>query len=196
MRTLGTILLILFLQSCDSTKSKISNESLGQIDSPDKVVEDFYHWYLDNYYNTDYKIITPQEKIKDGKLYLDTVDYMSTIRSSKFFSQKYINGQIELFKICDEGLRNIKIQDYEECACSPADMVSNCDFMLYYNWLYHQGEETKDILIKETKILGPSATVDIELLSNKGDKKCYQDLRLTLDKENGDWRISDIANAP
>ena len=121
---------------------------------------------------------------------------MSTIRSSKFFSQKYINGQIELFKICDEGLRNIKIQDYEECACSPADMVSNCDFMLYYNWLYHQGEETKDILIKETKILGPSATVDIELLSNKGDKKGYQNLRLTLDKENGDWRISDIANAP
>lgn len=196
MRPLRAILFTLLLHLCDSTKAEISSRSIEDIVSPDKVVEEFYHWYLDNYYNNDYKIITPQEKIKDGKLYLDTAGYMSIIRNSDFFSQKYITGQIELFKICNEEISNIRIQDYEECACSPADMVSGCNFMLYYNWLYHQGEETKDILIKETKIHGSSATVDIELLSDKGDTKGYQNLRLTLDKENGDWRISDIANVP
>lgn len=196
MRFIGTILLILFIQSCDSAKSKTPNSSLGQIDSPDKVVQDFYHWYLDNYYNPEYRIITPGEKIKDGQLYLDTTTYMSIIRSSGFFSQKYIVGQIGLFKSCDEELRKIKLKDYEECGCSPADMVKNCDFMLYYNWLYHQGEDTQDIIIKEKKVLTDNATVDIELLSRKGDNKGYQKLRVTLDKDNGEWRISDIANAP
>lgn len=196
MRFIGTILLILFIQSCDSAKSKNTDNSLGQIDSPDKVVQDFYHWYLDNYYNPDYRIITPEEKIKDGQLYLDTTTYMSTIRSSGFFSQKYIMGQINLFKSCDEEIRKIKLKDYEECGCSPADMVKNCDFMLYYNWLYHQGEDTQDIIIKEKKEQTDNATVNIELLSRKGDTRGYQKLRVTLDKENGEWRISDIANAP
>jgi len=196
MRTIGTILLILIIQSCDNAKSKTLDNSLGQIDSPDKVVNDFYHWYLDNYYNPEYRIITPGEKIKDGQLYLDTAAYMSIIRGSGFFSQKYIAGQIRLFITCDEEIRKIKLKDYEECGCSPADMVKNCDFMLYYNWLYHQGEDTEDIIIKESKVQTDNATVDIELLSKKGDNKGYQNLRVTLEKDNGSWRITEIANAP
>lgn len=87
------------------------------------------------------------------------------------------------------------MKDYEECGCSPADMVKNCDFMLYYNWLYHQGEDTEDILIKESNVQTDKATVDIELLSKKGDEKGYQNLRVTLEKDNGLWKIVEIANA-
>lgn len=195
MRIIVTILFILFTQSSDNAKSNTLDKSLGQIDSPDKRVRDFYHWYLNNYYHSEYRIITPHEKIKDGQLYLDTTAYMSIIRSSGFFSQKYIVGQIRLFKTCDEEIRRIKLKDYEECGCSPADMVKNCDFMLYYNWLYHQGEDTEDILIKERKVQTDKATVDIELLSKKGDEKGYQNLRVTLEKDNGLWKIVEIANA-
>jgi hypothetical protein len=189
------ILTSVVLFSCDNQNETETLTSSKTAASPETIVKNFYHWYLDNYYINNGHIITPIEKIENEKLYLDTSKYMGIIRKCGFFSKKYITEQITIFTACSKELSKISLQEYNECGCSPANLVKNCDFMLYYNWLYHQGESTEDIRVLKSKVTADKAIVEIELLEKKGDKEGYFDIHVLLDKEKDEWKISEIKNA-
>lgn len=197
MRVFALIFILSIQLECSNRKnpgSETSNLS-GTIEAPDKVVSDFYKWYLDNHYNVDHKLIPPNPVMKNGQIYLDTAEYMLIVRKCGFFSERYIKRELEIFRQCNEDLQRVDVKKVEECGCSPAQFTTRCGFVFAYPWLFHQGEDTNDTSIRQFAILGDSASVDIDLLMKKADTTSrYQTLRVILLKEVRGWKIEEIEN--
>lgn len=188
MKKLYYTLTAIFVFSCSLEKKNVYEA--------EETVTDFYAWYLDGYYNND-KNIELSFVNNNGITTLDTSVYFNKIRESGFFSEKYIENRKIQIEPCIKLVNKLPPEEVKNYDGNPAELIKGleCNFLFYYNFLFHQGEGVDDIRIK-TLILNPKkkneVTFIIEQLFEK--KPNGFQLKIILEKE-GKWRIVNILSA-
>lgn len=162
----------------------------------EKTAIGFYTWYLDDYYNNERNIELNFVR-SNGITTLDTAIYFDKIRRSGFFSEKYIENKKARIKPC---LREINKLDWEVIKNydgNPAELIEGieCNFLMSYNFLFHQGEGT-DAIELHTLILNPKNEDAVVIIANQLFEKEFNGFKLKISLEKKDvWLITDITSA-
>ena len=157
----------------------------------EKTVTDFYSWYLENYYNNENNIDL-EFVIINGIQTLDTGNYFGVIRESGFFSEKYIESRKAQIEPCLKSINKIDTNKVQSFDGNPAELIkgTDCSFLFYYNFLFHQGEETIGVNVYKSEINNSSAQIYLNQLGGNNKPNGFK-AKVLLEKE-GKWRITSI----
>jgi hypothetical protein len=162
------------------------------LNEPEKVVSNFYNWYLkDIYLKKD--VESPDIILKNNIYQIDPSNHIKFLKDSGYFSDLLYKNELPMYEKCDKKLKEVKVEDVKREGDFPPDHVdgNDCSFLSYFIWTGGQGETFDD----KIKIL--NSTIDTNkaevLVVIKSYGKDYSYPQVTLLKENGKWKISDIS---
>lgn len=155
--------------------------------------ESFYGWYGSMTVSREIEIFNPQfVRTPDGMTTLDFSTYRKGLKRHNF-TEELIEKRIKNFDKCVDNLRSIAYEDYlkfrdldqfEEISC---DFSNQYEFVGGMEWI-NGGDLTNIEWIDEM-----TAKATISIYSILHDKKNpHGDRTITLTKEKGKWKISDI----
>jgi len=163
--------------------------------TPQEIALNFYKWYLKNHYEQGGIYETPSIEMDENKtFYLDYENYKSSIKSTRYFSEKYFENNLQIYKDCEKALLNVNYEDVQECGCNPAEFTErNCVFSFYYVWTNGQGESLNTATLGSSKVNENNAVIIINV-GYKGEEQNYEYSKpnVYMIKENGKWKISKI----
>jgi len=198
---LSFLLCNLVLLSC-ADKIKTSNSEISVVNDtitfaakyvdPESVVQNFYKWYLSSIYLK--KSVEAPEVIltKDSVYELDASKHLEFLSECGYFSSKFYENEIQLFKKCDEQLKKVDVKQVEESGGLALDFVGNedCSFMNWKAWTGGQGEILNTVKIASSYINDKLANVVVAIGDSTGF--VYSTPNVTLIKEDREWKISKI----
>ncbi|MBL3658992.1 DUF5991 domain-containing protein [Fulvivirga sediminis] len=197
------IYLFPILLSCNTTVKETQerpNEINDIQNNYSEVVEDFYSWYLNQYYNKKNKnpFIPKYQKTGNGKIGLNVSDYSSRLDQVPHLSESFKESLIKKCKECN----NLMLESLELNSFDPeydADFYLGknkdykCDFLRKDIILGGQGEAVTAIKINEveiTKVDNQRLVHAYSLIDNSIFS--YLDI-LVENNENGDYKIDSIS---
>lgn len=186
------VVALLFINSCQDNETNRFSKPIA------KTVTDFYTWYLDGYYNNE-KNIELSFVNSDGISSLDTFVYFNKIRESGFFSEEYINNRKIQIESCLLEINKLDWGVVKNYDGNPAELIKGieCNFLMAYNFLFHQGETVKDVEVEvimlDTEDVNKVVVVAEQLIEKDGKSNGFKML-VTLVKEDK-WKITDISSA-
>ena len=201
------LLLTLFLLSCkddtnenlEYTKAKTVKDATNHKlnlnnETPELVAFNFYKWYLKDIYLKKY-VESPEIKLnKDSVYVLDTKKHKKFIEENSFFSKSFYDNEELTFRNCEKKLVKVSWKEVEKSgAINPADFLdgNECDFTKYMVWTNGQGEIINKVDYGNCTMRGKYAYVTLKL-SDSLAQNFYSKPKITLIKENGDWKILKI----
>lgn len=164
------------------------------INEPQEVAFQFYKWYLKDIYLKK-TVETPDIILsKDSTYVLDATNHKNFLKSSNYFSEKFYDNEIGIFKDCANKLKLVNWKEVEKTGTvNPAEFVSgnDCDFTHYMIWTNGQGETINKVKLEKFEINGKFATVHLKLLDSlRGG--FYSKPKVTMINEKGNWKILKI----
>lgn len=186
MKKLILILFVVILVSCNSKEKEIAKPLTETIISEEKADEkvavDFYKWYAsdDNIQNFDV-----MKELKDSTDFyaidFEKVEkYLDAFKKTGFVSDRYLNGQHNYFKECEEEFKK-----------NPAN--DGPPYGLDYDLIMHSQDYDDDLAntdkIKVVEIYRKPTESKLKLLFFAGGK-----IDVTLSKTNEKWLIDKIEN--
>lgn len=176
------------------TTPKTSINSIKTEDEPQAVALNFYKWYLKDIYLKKY-VESPEITLTKDSIYvLDATKHKEFLQTSGYFSPKFYDNEITVFKNCENKLKFVKWKEVEESgAINPADYVegNECNFTFYQVWTNGQGETINKAEIDKYSTKGDTSLVVIKL-SDSLQGGVYSKPYVSMVKENGKWKISKI----
>jgi hypothetical protein len=204
-KKLIVLLLTLFLLSCkDDNKRAIENKqavtekdtitSKLNIETPESVAFNFYKWYLKDIYLKK-NVESPEVKLNKDSIYvLDTKKHKKFIEENSFFSKSFYDNEELTFRNCEKELIKVQWKEVEKSgAVNPADFIdgNECGFLNYMVWTNGQGEIINKVEYDNCIIKGKYAYVTLKL-SDSLQQNFYSKPKVTMIKENGNWKILKI----
>jgi len=186
-------LISLFPKYSYSQSNNINNylsiNEKNELNDPEKIVLNFYRWYIKNIYLKK-NVEGPIAKLISNNIYeLDATEHIKFIKSAGYFSTSFYKNEIAKFDSCSECLKNTDLKliadegfDILDCDC--------CNFLNSMIWTGGQGEEITTANIIKSEISSNSALVIVVLGLTDDDKYSYPNV--TLLKENNKWKIDNI----
>lgn len=173
-----------FLIFFEKDKSKVLNE-------PEKVTLDFYRYYLKDIYNTNDSVESPSAKLNSNGIYqLDTSEHVKFLNESVYFSSTFYENEIPVFEKCNEDLKTVTVEEVTDAGTFPEEFADACDFVFYHQWVGGQGEELNTVDIVKSEVAQEFAKVTVVVGNRESGPYSYP--IVTLKKEIGGWKISDI----
>ena len=173
-----------------------SNKALNE---PEKVAYDFYQYYLTNIYGKNEKFEFPDDKLNNDGIYqLDLTEHIKLLNESGFFSPQFYENEKPEFNLCNEGLKTVSVKEVNDALFGqfPEHFVKNggCGFMRGYRWVGGMGETLDIVNVVKSEISGDMAKVTVVIGQKEDDRYSYNYSYpvVTLLKEDGQWKISDI----
>jgi len=201
MRTLFLIVILCLTFSCKKEKqvpnqgSVIENivteseqdiKKLPSKEESEKVVEDFYSWYIHDvkmdpkYQQNNYLKIDNETYIYDKDVYI------KTLKEIPYFSEEYINNISDQFDECNNLIKKVVFKNEPEGGGAG---IPECNFLWYDLWIGGQGESMDGFQIWDTKIKKDQILITVNLFIGKHNPLSSQ---VTVVEENGEYKISKI----
>jgi hypothetical protein len=158
---------------------------------PEKVVSNFYSWYLRDIYLKK-RIESPILAINSLGLYqLDSKETFDYLRNTGYFSEQYFTNTQKKYDACNIELAKVDLKQIKESgAVDPSENINNCDFLHSMIWTGGMGEQMDSFEIIDSNIADFKTGSVASVLIRLKPYGSYASVNLSL--ENNKWLIDNI----